>query len=171
VLKESNSDYMMNIYYMTLKVAGDPIEEDDSIPEIKKIQISMELIDIDVNSKGMLKFSHPIQMENVVNNFKSIFHVYIKTVMKEIEELEDFTIDSFNTTTNSFNFTCTFKQPYLLGLLNKKSDFLTFEIRNDSNSPTEMLLLNITGEEMASNMTQKRIEMQFDFRSKFLLSV
>jgi hypothetical protein len=91
--------------------------------------------------------------------------------MKEIEELEDFTIDSFNITTNSFNFTCTFKQPYLLGLLNKKSDFLTFEIRNDSNSPTEMLLLNITGEEMASNMTQKRIEMQFDFRSKLLLCV
>jgi hypothetical protein len=60
VLKESNSDYMMNIYYMTLKVAGDPIDDDESIPEIKKIQISMELVDIDVNSKGMLKFSHPV---------------------------------------------------------------------------------------------------------------
>lgn len=128
----------------------------------------MELVAIDVNSQGMLKFSHPVNLNNVVNNFKSIFHVYVKTVMKEIEELEDFTVDSSNETTNSINFTCTFKNPYLLGLLNKKSDFLTFEIRNDSDTATQMLLLNITGEEMASNTTQIRVEMQFDFRSKTL---
>ena len=126
----------------------------------------MEILDIDSESKGMAKFSHPVNMNNVVNSFKSIFHVYVKTVMKEIEELDDFVIDSFNASLNTFNFTCTFKQPYLLGLLNKKSDMLTFEVRNDSNTPTEMLLLNITYEEMASNTTQRRVEMQFDFRSK-----
>jgi hypothetical protein len=83
---------------MTLKVSGDPIDEEDSTPEIKKTQISMEVLDIDSESKGMFKFSHPVNMNNVVNNFKSIFHVYVKTVMKEIEELEDFVIDSYNTT-------------------------------------------------------------------------
>lgn len=37
VLKELNSDYMMNIYYMTIKVAGDPIDDDDtSDDEVKK---------------------------------------------------------------------------------------------------------------------------------------
>jgi len=56
----------------------------------------------------------------------------------------------------------------LLGLLNKKSDFLIFEVRNETEVATSLLILNTTGEEMASNTTQKRIEMQFDFRSNLV---
>jgi len=41
---------MMNIYYMTLKVLGDPIDEDDKEEEIKKLQISMEVVSIDTES-------------------------------------------------------------------------------------------------------------------------
>lgn len=37
VLKESNSDYMLNIYYLTLKVSGDPIEkEEPDVVVVKK---------------------------------------------------------------------------------------------------------------------------------------
>lgn len=31
VLKELNSDFMMNIYYMTVKVTGDLIDEEDNV--------------------------------------------------------------------------------------------------------------------------------------------
>lgn len=73
---------------------------------------------------------------------------------------------SVNETELTVNFTCTFKEPYLLGLLNKKSDLLSIMVRNDTDEATNLLILNMTGEEMESNLTTKRIEMQFDFRSK-----
>jgi hypothetical protein len=31
VLKEIHSDYMMNIYYMTIKMSGDPIDPEDIV--------------------------------------------------------------------------------------------------------------------------------------------
>ena len=88
----------------------------------------------------------------------------MKNVVKEEEDIEQFDITSVNKTEYTINFTCTFKEPYLLGLLNKKSDMLTFYIYNTTEA-IELLILNSTGEEMASNSTSKRIEMQFDFRS------
>lgn len=48
----------------------------------------------------------------------------------------------------------------MLGLLNKKSDLLTFEVWNSTNdTATKLLILNTTGEELSSNTTTKRIEM------------
>lgn len=106
----------------------------------------------------------------MVNRFDDIFKVYVKNTLKTIDELKDFEITAHTDTNTShtLNFTCTFKEPYLYGLLNKKSDYLIFEVRNDTDLPTQLLILNMTGEEMASNTTQKRIEMQFDFRGKRL---
>jgi hypothetical protein len=94
-------------------------------------------------------------MTNVVNRFDEIFKVYVKNTMKNIEELKDFEMTSYidDNSTPSFNFTCTFNEPYLYGLLNKKSDYLIFEVRNDTDLPTELLILNMTGEELASNLT------------------
>ena len=44
VLKESNSDYMLNIYYMTIKVAGEPIDEEEN--PFVKTAITMEITEI-----------------------------------------------------------------------------------------------------------------------------
>lgn len=41
---------MMNIYYITVKVLGDPIDEEDLIP--KKEKITMEVIELQTNSSG-----------------------------------------------------------------------------------------------------------------------
>ena len=91
----------------------------------------------------------------------------MKTVDKNIEELLEFTVDSYDTEAFTINFTCTFKEPYMLGLLNKKSDMLTFHLRNDTDyDPAYRLLRNVTGEELADNTTALRIEMQFDFRNE-----
>jgi len=32
VLKEKNSDFMMNIYYMTIKINGDPVDPSELLP-------------------------------------------------------------------------------------------------------------------------------------------
>lgn len=42
VLKELNSDFMMNIYYMTIKINGDPIDPEDLKPP-NKTEVSMTL--------------------------------------------------------------------------------------------------------------------------------
>lgn len=131
----------------------------------------MEITEVTSESKGQLKFSHKVNIMNAKNRFAEIFNVYVKNVVKEIEELELIEITDANDTENTINFTCTFKEPYLLGLLNKKSDMLTFEIKNETDVATNLLILNITGEEMASNTTSKRVEMQFDFRSKISFNI
>jgi hypothetical protein len=98
---------MLNIYYITLKVSGDPIDEDDDDDDFKKTQISMEVTQITRESKGQLKFSHAVNMTNVVNRFDEIFKVYVKNTMKNIEELKDFEMTSYidDNSTPSFNFT------------------------------------------------------------------
>lgn len=128
----------------------------------------MEITEITSESTGQLKFSKPVNIENVANKPFDIFNIYIKTVTKDIEELLEFKVDSHDKEANTINFTCTFKEPYMLGLLNKKSDMLTFELRNDTANDTavHLLIINVTGEELASNTTTKRIEMQFDFRNE-----
>lgn len=99
-------------------------------------------------------------MLNVQNNFDDIFHVYVNTTTKEIDEIEKFEIINI-TDSKTVNFQVTFFEPYLYGLLNKKSDFLTVAIKDPM-----PLLLNSSGELMGANSTKLRIEMQFDFRSK-----
>ena len=42
VLKEKNSDFMMNIYYMTVKINGDPIDPED-LKAPNKTEVSMTL--------------------------------------------------------------------------------------------------------------------------------
>lgn len=77
-------------------------------------------------------------MTNVVNKFDDIFKVYVKNTMKTIDELKGFEITSYSDTNASrtINFTCTFNEPYLYGLLNKKSDYLIFQVRNDTDAAT-----------------------------------
>ena len=105
VLKELNSDYMLNIYYMTIKVTGDPVDDEDLI--FKKSQISMEITEITTESTGQMKFSSPVMWTNVENRFLDIFNVYVKNVVKEVEELELFEVTSVNVTEMTVNFTCT----------------------------------------------------------------
>jgi len=48
-------------------------------------------------------------------------------------ELLDFVIDNVNPDNQTINFTCTFNEPYMLGLLVKRNDTLYIEMRNDTN--------------------------------------
>jgi hypothetical protein len=55
VLKEKNSDYMINTYYMTLKISGDAVDEDDILANATKI--TMTVTYLDYNSNGIFEFS------------------------------------------------------------------------------------------------------------------
>lgn len=55
VLKEKNSDTMMNLVYITVKITGEPYDE-SSIPDTRT-KIQMNLTSIDRESNGVLEFS------------------------------------------------------------------------------------------------------------------
>lgn len=61
VLKEINSDFMMNIYYMTVKINGDPVDE--SAQTINATQVSINVPSLDYHSNGVLTFTVDVQMD------------------------------------------------------------------------------------------------------------
>jgi hypothetical protein len=93
--------------------------------------------------------------------FYKVFNVYVINTVKEREAIRDIEFNIINNRT--INFTVRFEHPYLYGLLNKKNDLLYFEVLNET-----FLLANATNQTLSSNKTSKRIDMQFDFRGKYL---
>ncbi len=156
VLKEKNSDYMMNIYYMTIKMSGEPWDEAAENEKKAKVQITIPYLNY--HSEGVLEFTRDVNMTAVISEFNSIFKVYVNNTLKEREELRDLVITPINST-RKLNFTARFQNPYMYGLLNKRNDLLIFECINSTKiilSPDEEILQSAFG--------TKRIEMQFDFR-------
>jgi hypothetical protein len=93
----------------------------------------------------------------------------INTV-KAREEILDIEFTYVNNVT--YNFTVSFQNPYMYGLLNKKSDNLYFRLKDFGNDTNlDLLVMNATNQTFKtigdSNETAKfRIGMQFDFRGK-----
>lgn len=90
VLKEKNSDTMMNVYYMTVKILGDPVDEDDLRPP-NKTEVNITLVSLNYKSQGQLKFSMDINTglfskENKTR-FNELFYVYVKTIDKNTEAI------------------------------------------------------------------------------------
>lgn len=104
--------------------------------------------------------------------FNDLFYVYVRTVDKEEVPIRG--ID-FNVIDNrTVNFTVQLQNPYMYGLLNKKSDNLIFKCKDCSNETyVGYLVLNATNQTLRlinqENATcQIRVGMQFDFRGKLL---
>lgn len=75
VLKEKNSDYMVNTYYMTIQLSGDAVDEADLLANATKIEMSIPYLDKESN--GVFEFSHPVNMNFVKKNFYTVFNVYV----------------------------------------------------------------------------------------------
>ena len=148
VLKEKNSDFMMNIYYMTIKINGDPIDPDDLKPP-NKTEVAMSITYQNYHSEGSLRFSMGVQpfifkSENK-QKFWDLFDVYVINTVKDREEIVDIVFTDYNET--DVNFTVQFQKPYMYGLLNKKSDNLVFRCKNVSDEElVGMLVLNSTNQ-------------------------
>ena len=148
VLKEKNSDFMMNIYYMTIKINGDPIDPDDLKPP-NKTEVAMSITYLNYHSEGSLRFSMGVlpfifKSENK-QKFWDLFDVYVINTVKDREEIVDIVFTDYNET--DVNFTVQFQKPYMYGLLNKKSDNLVFRCKNVSDEElVGMLVLNSTNQ-------------------------
>jgi len=97
VLKEKNSDFMMNVYYMTVKILGDPVEEVELLPP-NKTEVNMTMVSLNYKSQGQFKFTSDIDTnlfhpENK-KRFNDLFYVYVKTIDKNEEAIRgiDFTV-------------------------------------------------------------------------------
>jgi hypothetical protein len=173
VLKEKNSDSMMNIYYMTIKINGDPVDPEDLKPP-NKTEVAMTLQYLNYSSMGQVKFSMAVLPFVFLPENKAIFwevfDVYVYNTLKDREEIID--IDFMVIDNATVNFTIQFNNPYMYGLLNKKSDNLVFRCKNISDeSLVGLVVLNSTNQTFKVlnelNETAKiRIPMQFDFRGK-----
>lgn len=73
VLKEKNSDTMMNVYYMTVKILGDPVDEDDLRPP-NKTEVNMTLVSLNYKSQGQLKFSMDVHTGLFDKSNKTLFN-------------------------------------------------------------------------------------------------
>lgn len=94
-----------------------------------------------------------------MNNITGVFDIYVNTTVFNREEIIGINMTSAVGDNMTFNFTIQFNNPYMYGLLNKRSDYLNFKCLNCS-----PLIANTSGQLFGSNSTKFRIEMQFDYR-------
>jgi hypothetical protein len=104
VLKEVKSDYMMNIYYMTVKMNGDTVDDADG-DNTTKIDISISYLDY--HSNGILEFSVPVNMYNVINHLHTVFDIYVNNTESSREEIKDIEITDVGSK-QKLNFTVKF---------------------------------------------------------------
>ena len=93
------------------------------------------MTEINRYSESSLVFTHPVNLTYIKENWDDLFHVYIINVTsykhKTPTELEDFEITNLSEDGMTLNFTAKFYDPYMLGLLVKKSDKLYIHFRYD----------------------------------------
>ena len=90
VLKELNSDFMMNIYYMTIIIGGDPYVPDNTT--YPKEQVYMNISYINADSSGAVWFSKPINMSKAMKSFDSYFSIYVIDVALNNDTIPEFII-------------------------------------------------------------------------------
>lgn len=112
--------------------------------------ITYKIQNLDINSKGQLVFSSPVNMTWLKNgsNFYNLFDVYWRDTnffnVQVNHTLLDLKIDDWGSKDNrTINFTMTFAEPYMIGLLVKISDKLFMDIKPGFNY-TGMFFGNIS---------------------------
>jgi len=98
-----------------------------------------------------MQFSQAVNLTYVAANFLDIFNVYVDCRTRNItEEVIGFVITSYANDL-TLNFTAEFKYPYLYGLLNKKKDYLTIELKNGTDPA--LIIYNTTNNVFGNNKT------------------
>lgn len=136
VVKEKHSDTVLYPYYCTVKVNG---TEPDRLEGLEFTDITFKMTPITRNSTGAIIFSNPVNLTFVKENWDALFDVYIKNVTFRQHNttwpLLDFEFTSLGgehgNDSMTMNFTATFDEPYMLGLLVKKSDKLYVHMKYD----------------------------------------
>jgi hypothetical protein len=90
VLKEEHSDFMLNIYYMTIIIGGDPYVPDNST--ITKSLVWMNITVVNSDSSGALWFSSPINMAAALSLFSTAFEVHVVDVAQNNDTVPEFVV-------------------------------------------------------------------------------
>ena len=125
VVKEKNSDVNLYNYFCMVEIEGDPI---DPNTYLNFTDIKVELDHLQRNSTGGILFNNPVNLTFVQENFNSLFDVYVRnnTWIKHnsTAPVKDFIITATQPDNKTMNFTVVFDEPYMMGLLVKRSDRL-----------------------------------------------
>jgi hypothetical protein len=141
VVKEQNSDSVKYSFYATVRVEGEIIDAPDPSYEIGSkdndgiTQVNYTIEYVDDKGHGSMKFTSPIHMKWLEENFHDFFNVYWRdtTYRKTKQDLSllDFKPTIFSEDAMTINFTMKFSKPYRIGLLVKKSDRLHIDVKMD----------------------------------------
>jgi hypothetical protein len=121
-------------YYCTVKIEGEAWEflENEVV-----LDIVYNITEINKDASGVIEFSRPVNMAWVEQNFYDMFNIYWRDTtynkrgsLKENHTLSDFSITEWGADNQTIKFTMDFDEPYLLGLLIKKSDRLFIDVRD-----------------------------------------
>jgi hypothetical protein len=130
-VKETNSESVKYSFYCTVKITGEPVEQNLTIDYI---DVNYTINYIDDEGNGSILFTNPVNMTwlSEEGRFFDMFRVYWRDTMasktQEDLALEDFAITDYGDDNVTINFTMTFHKPYMIGLLLKKSDRLHIDV-------------------------------------------
>jgi len=140
IVKEKNSDVIVYPYYCKVIMSGEP-QSDEEFYTYKDIQWHMfghpdtnkKENWVDAQSRTGIFWTEPVNTTFVAQHFDEMFDINIRNVsyreLKVEAKLLDYEFTWMNQT--HMNMTLTFFEPYMLGLLVKKSDRLYIKLKYD----------------------------------------
>lgn len=190
IVKERHSDTILYPYYCTVQISGEPLQFKN---DTKDVPVEYSINWIDKSSQGSIMFTHPVNFTWLEDNFYLMFNIYWRdtTYFKRggkmtNHTLKDFELTRFSDDNQTVNFTMVFDEPYLLGLLIKKSDNLFVDVRSGFDSsglfiyreednitqPVEgkehIIHTNITKYFLETKTYWKRIPLLFDWNNNMM---
>ena len=131
-MKETHSDSVNYPYYCTVKMSGVKIDPEEYL---NFTEVSFEIATLNRDSTGTFVWSTPMNLPFIRDHWDEIFDVYIKNITfrdhNKTMPLVDFKILSLGDDNMTMNFQAEFYDPYMLGLLMKKSDRLFIHMKYD----------------------------------------
>lgn len=132
LVKETHSDSVEYPYYCTVKMSGVKIDPEEFL---NFTEVSFDIKEINRDSTGTFVWSTPMNLPFIRDHWDEIFDVYIKNVTFREHNmtmpLVDFKILELGEDNMTMKFHAEFYDPYMLGLLMKKSDKLYIHMKYD----------------------------------------
>lgn len=132
VVKEQNSDSVLYPYYCTVQMLGTQVDPEQFL---NFTELNFTMSPINRTSHGNFTWNHPVNLTFVKEHWDEMFDVYIKNVTfrkhNTTMNLIDFEIQRLHDDNMTMTYQATFHDPYMLGLLMKKSDKLYIHLKYD----------------------------------------
>lgn len=137
---------MLYAYYCTVKIGGTIVVKDNTL---YWVNVNYTILSIDDECNGLMKFSEPVNMTYLKQNMYSMFNIYWRDINHKNNQLNhkllDFEVTDWGTQDNmTLAFKLTFDQPYMLGLLKKRSDRLFIDKNTTFNITNRYFFFNTT---------------------------